>query len=317
MSLNEGISAAGATPELTRLTPVVDSEIIFTGKCMSLNGPPMTPEGIPTPSIITRAALERTGIKVMIVDAGLASHPLTPFFSGNLHPSLDPSLEKALPDYRKAMEFGRYIGSLITGYRAIFIGESVPGGTTTAQAVMKCLGNDLNTSSSLRQNPDDTKLKVIRKAEKRVGNADLDAEQCVEEYGDYMMAVALGIGNALRENTVIYCGGTQMANVFNLDRIVNLPTGKRYVATTKWVMDHRAETMDKLVGSENIVVSNIDFSAMPQQGLREYENGHVREGAGMGGAFAIYSILDGNMQGLYNEISLLYDRLRNTQATSD
>ena len=270
----------------------------------------MTPEGIPTPAIITRASLERIGVRVMVVDAGLATNPQVPFFSCNLGASRDPSVERALPEFHKAMEFGKYIGSLISGYRAVFIGESVPGGTTTAQAVMNCLGNDFNTSSSLPHNPDMEKLKIISKAQQRVDNSELDAEQCIVEYGDYMMPVALGISRSLRDNTVVYCGGTQMANVFDLDRRVNQPTGKRYVATTRWVMEHRPETMKRLVGTENVIVSKINFSTMPQQGLREYENGHVREGAGMGGAFALYSIIDGNMPGLYNEISRLYDRLK-------
>ena len=309
VSLNPGISAAGATPELTRLTPVVDSEIIFSGNCLSLDVPPMTPEGIPTPAIVTKACLDGVAVKVIVVDAGLAATPQVPFISGNLGASLDPSVERALPEFERALDFGKYVGSLISGYKVVFMGESVPGGTTTAQAVMKCVGNNFNTSSSLPSDPDMEKLRLINKAQKRLGNTELKTDQCIAEYGDYMMPVALGISSSLQESTLVYCGGTQMANVFSLDRKVNKPTAKRYVATTKWVMDHRPETMKKLVGNENLIISNIDFSTMPQQGLREYENGHVREGAGMGGAFALYSILNGDMKALYNDISSLYERL--------
>lgn len=309
VSLNPGISAAGATTELTRLTPVVDSEIIFSGNCLSLDVPPMTPEGIPTPAIVTRACLDRIGVKVIIVDAGLAATPKVPFISGNIGASLDPSIERALPDFQKALNFGKYVGTLISGYKVVFLGESVPGGTTTAQAVMKCVGNNFNTSSSLPSDPEGEKHRLIKKAQQRLGDTDLKADQCIAEYGDYMMPVALGISSVLQESTLVYCGGTQMANVFSLDRMLNKPTAKRYVATTKWVMDHRPETMKKLVESENLIISNIDFTTMPHQGLREYENGHVREGAGMGGAFALYSILNGNMKALYNDISNLYERL--------
>ncbi|MCL4349265.1 MAG: TIGR00303 family protein, partial [Candidatus Thermoplasmatota archaeon] len=65
-----GISAAGASPELTKLTPVLDSEIISEGKCISYDVVPMTEEGIPTPSIITRGANEVSGINTLIMDAG-------------------------------------------------------------------------------------------------------------------------------------------------------------------------------------------------------------------------------------------------------
>ena len=50
----KGISAAGANPEMTFLTPALDAELIETGKCITMELPPMTPEGIPSPALITR-----------------------------------------------------------------------------------------------------------------------------------------------------------------------------------------------------------------------------------------------------------------------
>jgi len=52
-----GISAAGKNPELTDYTPPADVELLLLGKCKCIPGVPVTPEGIPTPALITMAAL--------------------------------------------------------------------------------------------------------------------------------------------------------------------------------------------------------------------------------------------------------------------
>jgi len=70
VSLRSGITAAGASPEFTRITPTVDAEIIGEGKCLSTADPPMTPEGIPTPAIVSRAILDLTGLRSLIVNGG-------------------------------------------------------------------------------------------------------------------------------------------------------------------------------------------------------------------------------------------------------
>ncbi|MEM3511163.1 MAG: hypothetical protein QXY80_00740, partial [Candidatus Jordarchaeales archaeon] len=48
-----GISAAGKNPELTDYTPAADVELLFYGECRCIDGVPVTPEGIPTPALIT------------------------------------------------------------------------------------------------------------------------------------------------------------------------------------------------------------------------------------------------------------------------
>ncbi|WMT51667.1 MAG: nicotinate-nucleotide--dimethylbenzimidazole phosphoribosyltransferase [Ferroplasma sp.] len=300
-----GISAAGETPELTALTPVLDSEIIWSGKCISYDVVPMTENGIPTPSIITRAAIEASRIETLIVDAGLVEDPKIPFMKTGLGPALNGSERTALPDYDRALEFGKYIGGLIDGrYRYIFIAESVPGGTTTAYSVLSSLGIMDMTSSSMKDSPDSMKreiaMKVLERIDKKAG-----VEEKIRETGDYMMPVALGISSAVKNSSIFFSGGTQMATVLYLDSLVN--GGKnRYVFTTGYIMKDKKDLMEKLAG-DRIIYSTTDFTGM--RGLEYYEEGYVKEGTGFGAAFGIAHILGNDSKSIYNSIGKVYRRL--------
>ncbi|OLS12591.1 MAG: hypothetical protein RBG13Loki_3785, partial [Promethearchaeota archaeon CR_4] len=65
------ISAAGANPEITDLTPAADAEYLYYGCCKSIKGVPVTPTGIPTPALITKVALELGNIPLIIAVGGL------------------------------------------------------------------------------------------------------------------------------------------------------------------------------------------------------------------------------------------------------
>ncbi len=300
-----GISAAGETPELTALTPVLDSEIIWSGKCISYDVVPMTENGIPTPSIITRAAIETSGIETLIVDAGLVEDPKIPFIKTGLGPALNGSELTALPDYDRALAFGKYIGSLIDGrYKYIFIAESVPGGTTTAYAVLSSMGIMDMTSSSMKDSPDKIKKELAWKALERIDKRST-VEEKIRETGDYMMPVALGISRGVTNSTIFFSGGTQMATVFYLDSLIN--SGKnRYVFTTGYIMKDKKDLMEKLAG-DSIIYATTDFTGM--KGLEYYEDGYVKEGTGFGAAFGIASILGNDSDVIYNNIEIVYNRL--------
>lgn len=306
-----GITSAGASPELTMLTPVVDSEIIIDGHPLSINEPPMTPEGIPTPAIVTKACLEVSGTKTMVVNAGLSVSPKVPFFQTDLHTALNPAEAKALPDFRKAFHAGMYIGDLLDGkYGIIVLAESVPGGTTTAQAVLSSLGMNLSTSSTMPSDPVQIKNEIVKKAIERSGYFHDKPEMAVEHYGDYMMPLALGISRSAKDSNIIFAGGTQMSSVFYLNSRINQNLSNRFQATTRWVMDHRKDTVQSLVPSENLIVSEASFSGMEEKGLRLYENGHVREGAGMGAALWLASLKEKNMGMIYSSIEKYYRKLK-------
>ncbi len=297
-----GISAAGASPELTKLTPVLDSEIILAGKCMSYDVVPMTEEGIPTPSIITRGANEISGIDTMIIDSGFVQDPAIPFIKTGLGAARDGSKEKALPGYESALAYGSYLGALIDNkYKFIFIGESVPGGTTTAYTVLSSIGIKEMTSSSMKTSPDGLKEAYANKAFLRKARSENYSEN-ISEFGDYMMAMALGISKSVKKSTLFYAGGTQMATVFYLDSVINNPVN-RYVFTTGYIMKDKEKLMKTLVKSK-IVYANMNFSGI--DGLKYYDNGYVKEGTGFGAAFGISYLLDNNTEKIYSNIKRVY-----------
>ncbi|MCL4340486.1 MAG: nicotinate-nucleotide--dimethylbenzimidazole phosphoribosyltransferase [Candidatus Thermoplasmatota archaeon] len=301
-----GISAAGASSELMKLTPAVDSEIIMAGRCMSMNVPPMTPEGIPTPSIITRASLRSTGIKSMIIDAGLAKEPNVPFLKSGLGMALDPRFKTSIPNFEMAVEFGRYVASILDGkYSSIVIGECIPGGTTTAYLVLRSAGYQVETSSSLQKDPSDLKRDVWKVANERVPQVS-DMMDSVREFGDYSMPISIGLASGIENSRLILAGGTQMALI---GRLMKMETGADpFLATTGWVIDHRKSTIEAVFGSDRLIRSDISFTSSRHSGLRQYDLGNVREGAGMGGAFMLGSIRTGEDR-LYRDIDNLYETL--------
>ncbi len=306
-----GITSAGASPELTMLTPVVDTEIIVGGHPMIINEPPMTPEGIPSPAVVTRSCLDLSGIKSMAVNAGYSVSPHVPFFETGLHPALNPAQAKALPDFRKAFDAGTYLGELLDGrYGLIILAESVPGGTTTAQVVLTALGSRVSTSSTMPSDPVQIKGEVVKKSIGRSGYFMDNPEMAIEQYGDYMMPLALGISKSVKDSAILFAGGTQMSSVYFLNEKINRNSQNRYQVTTRWVMDHRGDTVQSLVPSGSLIVSDLSFSGMEENGLRLYEKGHVREGAGMGAALWLASIKEKNRAKIYSAIERYYRQLR-------
>ena len=75
----KGISAAGQNSELTDYTPPADVELLLLGKCRSIRGVPITPDGIPTPALITMCALNLSRIPAFPVNGGSAVKPRVPF----------------------------------------------------------------------------------------------------------------------------------------------------------------------------------------------------------------------------------------------
>ncbi len=304
ISTIKGISSAGASPDMMKLTPVLDSEIIAAGRTISINEPPMTPDGIPTPSIITRAALNVSGLNVLIVDAGLRVFPAVPFMYTGLGGAKNPVSADALPDAERAFEYGKIIGKYLDrSYSTLILAESIPGGTTTAYLTLRSGGLSLKTSSSMPGDPYDLKEEIFSKSGSMMIRSPYER---IKKYGDYMMALSVSISSEF-SGTIIYGGGTQMGNVYHLDRAINGNNERRYVSTTSWVMKHRHGTMHALVPDDKLLVVDLDFSKMSEKGLRKYEDGNVREGAGMG-ASSYYALLDHPKDGLYAEIERNYEK---------
>src|SRR5690242_10198961 len=81
-----GLTVAGANPELVKYTSAADSEFLYYGHCKCTNFVPATPDGKPTPALITRAALQLSEIPFLIVDAGAMIKPSVPSISFGLKP---------------------------------------------------------------------------------------------------------------------------------------------------------------------------------------------------------------------------------------
>ncbi|GBF09171.1 hypothetical protein apy_08960 [Aeropyrum pernix] len=65
-----GISIAGPSPEATLYTPTLDIEYLVAGRSLTLDVVPVSPEGVPTPAVITRAVARAFNIPLLPVDAG-------------------------------------------------------------------------------------------------------------------------------------------------------------------------------------------------------------------------------------------------------
>src|SRR5437867_969257 len=81
-----GLTVAGANPELVKYTSPADAEFLYYGRCKCIDVVPATPDGKPTPALITRAALQTAGIPFLVVDAGAKIRPSIPYVSFGLEP---------------------------------------------------------------------------------------------------------------------------------------------------------------------------------------------------------------------------------------
>ena len=159
--------------------------------------------------------------------------------------------------YKKGLEIGKSTN------QPIFISESVPGGTTTAQAVMEAFGLDVNNliGSSLINAPRSLKTKVIKTGLLNANlNYDFDSIDVISSVGDPFQAFSMGllIGARLANQVVVLSGGSQMLAVILL-ALEYIDSGEKqefvdfvFLATTGWlVKDNSLSDLLDLI-SENI-----------------------------------------------------------------
>jgi len=284
-----GISAAGKTPEMTDYTPAADAELVDTGSVFSISEPSMCPSGAPTPAVLTRASMLLTGIPCLFINAGLNIRPKIPFIDLNGRPGGDIRKGRAVVDavdiYRAAADLGRKLSKLSD---FVMIGESVPGGTTTAMGVMRALGYDGRVSSSFPDNPVGIKECVVNEGMKAAGitSGSLKTQPmlAVERLGDPMMAAAAGLVDGLNVRTIL-AGGTQMVSVLCIIKSLGLERDVS-IATTCYVANDRTANfreMTELLGITGFA-ADPGFGSSSLQGLRMYEKGEVKEGVGAGGS---------------------------------
>lgn len=290
-----GITVAGTNPELLKFTPPADAEFLQYGHCKVIDEIPMTPDGKPTPAILTKVALEAAGIPNFVINAGSKILPKLPYLELGLEPGKNIAQEPALDDYltRKAVEQGKIIGkSYCSSTDCLIIGESIPGGTTTALGVLRGFGIQASVSSSMPRNPVNLKNQTVEIALKRLRTS--DPHDIISQLGDPMIPSVAGILSTASESTnVILAGGTQMAAVLAFAKHIGFNANNVAIGTTSYIVNDKTanliETV-KQISDIPILAVNLKLVESGIMGLRSYAEGFVKEGAGAGGA-SIASIL--------------------------
>lgn len=312
------ISAAGITPEARRLTPALDAEALMLGRTLSADSIPVSPIGIVSPIVISRACLKLMQLEKEVVDCGTFLKPRCEF----------RSITGAVP--ARSVDTGRALDAALvqrlfdsgfeTGVQAaidfeyVVIAECVPGGTTTALGVLTALGYNVERmlSSSLPQSQHDVRFALVREG-LHMSNATTndfrsDPLSAIAAVGDPMQAFVLGIvQGCFRKVPVILAGGSQMLAVSALFK--HYASGRHektsgcvdqsadhksqnelpIVITTKWVaFDPTADTgaISKMLNVP-YAAANPDFNRSSHRGLRAYEEGNVKEGTGAGACMAL------------------------------
>ncbi|MEM4565569.1 MAG: TIGR00303 family protein [Archaeoglobaceae archaeon] len=278
-----GITVAGASEELIKYTPPADAELLYHGRCLSIDSIPATPDGKPTPALISYTALRLTKIPLLVIDSGLMVKPKIPYVTLSAPVGENIARERAMrkEDVGKVVENGKILGKELSKIvDTIIIGESIPAGTTTAGAVLKALGFEPKVSSSMPNNPVELKTKVINEAVKRVRSK--DPIEIISAVGDPVIAGIYGILSGCKK--ALLAGGTQMVAVANLAKSLGCEFA---IATTEFVANDK--TADLSLAPCEVFVAKIPLANSRYPGLRAYAEGFVKEGVGAGGmSFVAY-----------------------------
>ena len=290
-----GITVAGADVDFIKFTPAADAEFLHYGSCKSIDMIPMTPDGKPTPALLTKAALESASIPQVIINAGSKISPKLPYFQTDITPgkniAIEPGLEQS--NVMHAIDCGRILGrTLASCTDCLIIGESIPAGTTTALAVLKSLGIDAHVSSSMPKNPQSLKNGIVEKALKRSDSK--EPYDVMSNAGDPMIPFVAGMLSTASEITnVILAGGTQMAAVLAIAKSTGYDENRVAIGTTSYIIDDKdANLLDMVKSVSDIPILSINprLEDSKFDGLRAYSKGFVKEGVGAGGSM-IASIL--------------------------
>lgn len=293
-----GLTVAGANPDLIKYTSPADAEFLYYGKCKCIDAVPATPDGKPTPAIITRTALQEGKIPLLVVDAGLKVKPAIPYVSLGLEPggnitagvAMDPETAE------RAVRHGELLGKQLAGMSdLVVVGESIPGGTTTALAVLMALGVEakFKVSSSMPDNPHALKNKIVDTALKRLDikrGSKASPLDVVSAVGDPMIPSVAGIarGALAAGSNIMLAGGTQMTAVALLMKLLGTELRNACIGTTRYVRDDTTSDLAglaKIVSAELPVLScDLHLDKSQKSGLRAFSQGFVKEGVGAGGA---------------------------------
>jgi len=319
-----GISAAGKYPEFTDYTPPADVELLLLGKCKCIPSVPVTPEGIPTPALITMSALRLADIPALVASGGLKINPYVPFLDLGGSPGRDIRTGKAVDNAEEVIDRAKIAGeNLAKTADYLVIGESIPGGTTTALSVLSAMGVDARgkVSSSMPGNPHELKIKTVETGMKASGIefgalAD-DPVKAVSCVGDPVVPAFAGLVlGAAAKVPVLMAGGTQMGAVLAVVKALNPHVlGNLAIGTTRWIVIDKTSDLKGIIdqiADVPILAADLDFGQSRFEGLKAYEKGVVKEGVGAGGSAISAMIKSGGSitkEALLREIERNYELL--------
>jgi uncharacterized protein (TIGR00303 family) len=310
-----GISAAGSDPTLRRYTPSADAEILVCGEPVAAPAVPVSPTGTPTPAVLTRAVVETLGLDTLVVDAGLREPAAVETHDVGAAPGRDVREPVAVPAARRIYESARDLGRSLDAARVV-VGETIPGGTTTAMAVLTALGEPTAVSSSLPQNPTARKRAVVASAltasdTARGDSADTPLE-AVRLVGDPVLPAVAGVarGAAEADARVVLGGGTQLAAAAALLRHDGVGVPLK-LATTSFVAADETAAVDRLAAalSLKLTVTDPDFAVVGDHpAVAGYRDGEAKEGVCAGGALAVAADRDA-LAPVRERVVRVYERL--------
>lgn len=290
---HEGVSAAGADPELMTTTPAADAELVTYGCPVRTETVPVSPTGCPTPALVTRAVRECLQFELTVVDGGLAEPTAAPTVTVGANPGDSIVEQDPVPSgpgaFAAARQFGRRLPDA-----ELWLAETVPGGTTTALGVLRALGEDGMVSSSLPDNPTERKTRLVERglaaSSLAPGDCAGEPKRAVRRMGDPVLATLAGLtaGAVETDTSVVLAGGTQQVAVAALVRHGGYE-GPLTVATTSYVADDGTADLRRTADGLDLdlVVTDPGFDGCDHVGPERFVAGEAKEGVGMGGALAM------------------------------
>jgi len=303
-----GITFAGADKDSIQFTPPADAEYLHYGYCKTIDKIPMTPDGKPTPGLLTKTALESASIPHLTINAGSKIPPQLPFIDTGMTFGKNISTQDAMTDSQvsNAVDYGRIVGrSMASLTDCLVIGESIPGGTTTALAVLRALDFDAKVSSSIPNNPVELKNQIVNSALERIDSD--HPYSIVAKVGDPMIPFVAGmLSSASSVSNVMLAGGTQMAAVLAFASKIGFNEETTAIGTTSYI------TGDDSANFTNLVKEIADIPAISVNpglensqypGLKAFSEGFAKEGVGAGGSIISSMIKTGNNSTKFLEIA--------------
>ena len=314
-----GITFAGSDKESLKFTPPGDAEYLHYGSCKTIDKIPMTPDGKPSPAILTKTALESASIPHLTVNAGSKISPQLPFIDTGLVSGKNIFVDDAMTDSQvsHAVDYGRIVGRTLSSLTdCLIIGESIPGGTTTALAVLRAFGFDAKVSSSIPNNPIDLKSKITNTALERISSD--HPYNIVAKVGDPMIPFVAGMLSSASDSCkVMLAGGTQMIAVLAFASKIGFTETNTIIGTTSFVTnDDSANFKSTLQKITNVPALSIDpnLKNSKYSGLRAFSEGFAKEGVGAGGSMIASLLKTGNKPEQFLEmVEKEYSRLSKTQ----